>query len=353
LSKPSIPDYGIDRDYKNSSMGYWVIKCFYCGTETSPDKEFPDSVRLREDGTGYLCCKKCKREITITDPGFWIHEVPDLIGIHEGYWPSQLLVPTIDPGQILKDYESPPGGDLGQVKRRRLGLAHIDAEDRLSTPAVYNCCGNEPMAVSHAGPCAIGVDIGKKLHLVIGQKIGEKSYVVFKVGQVDNWEQLADVERKFNVKHEVQDNEPEYHKSREHQKKARHEVFLCQYSETLITGDQWDLNSGIVKVNRTETLDRNHSLITARGGLILPRAGSDEMKLFAEQMCNVARVPIQNETTKQFVNRYICVNDALNDHYRHAFNYFQLAADRMIPVGYSGVNENVRQTTAGTQSRPY
>lgn len=341
LSTPTIPDYGIARRYDESDQRIWPIRCQHCNHETCLEIEFPDCLGVRSDGSVFRKCSKCGKEIYPRD-GLWVPRYPDRDRI--GHWISQLNSVYIDPGDILKAFENPPNGNLQEVYNSKLGMPYISAENRLTQSDVYACCGLNAMQMSHVGPCAMGVDVGSTLHVVIGCRISREQYKIVKVARVSKFEDVHDLADRYNVTNCVIDAMPETHKVREFQKHEPYEVFLCEYLEKLSTGPVWNLDAGIVKAHRTEVCDQTHTLITTPGMCLLPRR-SEEIEEYAKEMCSIAKVLEEDLETGGRVYRYRKLGE---DHYRHATNYFFLAAQRVGIVSDSG-RKRIRQETADSE----
>ncbi len=327
ISNPTIPDYGVDAKFTVSSQEFWHIKCQKCNEWTSPDEEFPNCVAIRSNGTGYLQCKKCGSEIFIRH-GDYVAKCPSETEIIGRHW-SQLTSAYVDPATIVRAYDNPPDGNIGDVHRLMLGRPYIEAENRLTMADVYNCCGPEAMLMSHKGPCAMGVDIGKVLHVIIGYKRNDKQFVLVKICEVPDWNACHDLAQRFNVPCEVQDIAPETHMCRKYQAAESHAVFLCRYSDTQTTSAQYNLKEQIVTVNRTEVCDATHRLVTGDKTLEIPRR-CDAVDEFANHCVNTAKAPFKDDLTGAITYRYVRLDGP--DHYRHALNYFLLAAKRISPV---------------------
>jgi hypothetical protein len=93
----------------------------------------------------------------------------------------------------------------------------------------------------------------------------------------------------------------------------------------VVTGPVWDEEKRVVKVNRTDICDATHDLVSSSGFLVLPRR-SEELDLFAKQVCNAAKVLQEDQETGSREYRYRKLGE---DHYRHALNYFYLASKRI------------------------
>lgn len=342
ISNPTIPDFGIHRIFQQSDQRYWWRECQSCGEWTCAEKSFPECVKIRSDGTGYIGCIKCGKEVFIKD-GKWIPDVPANSDFMHGYQWSQLSSVFNDPAEILANFTDPPEGNLGDVYRLRLGLPYSSKEEKLRKSDVLACCGSDIMGTGHNGPCAMGVDVGKIKHVVIGVKIDNKRYELVKVARCENFGEIHDLAKKFNVKSAVIDLRPYEETVRKFQREEKYRMSLCEYSDTLIQETIWNDKTGVVKVHRTSIFDATHRLIT-ENQLTLPRQ-CPAIEQFAVQCCNCARFEEKNKRTKQTVFRYRDTGDKkIGAHYRNALNYFLLAASGW-KIGRVGSTKN-RQTVA-------
>lgn len=322
LGTPTIPDFGIDKLYQNSTQRIWIIKCKKCNGETCLELEFPECLHERTDGRVYRACKKCGAAIH-PRYGQWVDRYPDREMV--GRWIGQLNSMYVEPAKILRLYRDPPNGNLSEVYNSKLGMAYIAAENRLTMNDIWNVLGQDPMAVEHEGPTAMGVDIGKDINVVIGVRPNNKRLKIIKTARVSTFEDLHDLGKKFNVKCAVMDMYPETRKCREFQKEEKYQVFLCAYSEHQRGDWQWNEKDGEVVANRTEICDATHELVTKEGLLELPRK-SEELEEYAKQMISMAKILDEDEDTGSKIYRYKKLGA---DHYRHATNYLLLAKDRI------------------------
>ena len=352
LANPTIPDTGIDRLYEHESdRRIYLIKCEHCGHETCMELEFPDCLKKRKvkganggnggtfDSIGgyevYRACSKCGKEI-FSDNGRWEARSPEKSEYMHGYWNSQIIQPNTDLNEFLHSWETL---ELQQNVIRattdfynlRLGMAYIAAEDRLTPNDVYNVCTLEPMLSGFQGPCAMGVDIGTGVgsikHCVIGYRPNESSLKICKLVQVSNFNDIWYLTRKFNVHCIVLDAAPEKTKVIELIDDLTYEGFACTYDRSQRTVPNWDSKQRTVKINRTDICDATHNLITVPGRISLPHR-NDELEIYAKQMSNIAKVLKVDEISgsREFFYRRV---GSGQDHYRHATNYFLLAADRI------------------------
>lgn len=333
LGTPTIPDYGIDKLYQQSDQRVWMVECPSCGKEASLDLEFPHSLRRKLDGTVYRACIYCHTEVH-PSKGRWVAQYPSRSKSLVGWWISQLNSNYVDPTLILDKYEDPPNGNLAEIMNSMLGRAYIPAENRLTHADVYACCGNDAMLNKHEGPCCMGVDVGRTLHVVIGQRISRKTLKILHVGRYQSFNSLHDLARDFNVKSAVIDLFPEKRKVVEWQKQENFSVFGCTYVETRTGQIAWDERENIIKGNRTEICDMTHDLVVTPGRLVLPRRNT-EIDEFTKELCNIAKVLDEDPDTGSKTFRYKKLST--NDHYRHALNYCLLASERVGTVSDSKI----------------
>jgi hypothetical protein len=359
VSNPTAPDRGIADAFFRGDQQYWERQC-ECGTWVNALRLFmadPEkTVRIREDGTGYVACPKCGREVgprrgpqSIQLPGRWVADCPENAKVCESRQYNQFMNVNIDPAETLRRFRDPPQGDLANVYRVWLGLPYVPKESQLTETDVFECCGHEGMADSSVGPCAMGVDKGDTLmHVVIGRRIGRERYELQKICQVpaDGWKNtLHDLARKFNVRSAVVDIRPGATDGREFQKAEPYRVLLCEYTENPLTDNQVDEVKKVVKAYRTGLLDTTHNLFVDRN-IVLPRRDA-ALNLFARQCCDPVKILETNKKSGVQVYRYISTRKG--DHYRHALGYFYLAAQSVSVVQPGDCWNRQRRTTAITE----
>lgn len=322
LSNPTLPGCGIDVFFEQSDQRYLYRKCS-CGTWMCADLSFPECVHVRENGTGFIACPKCDKEV-----GFqtceWRPTKSENSDYMHGYQWSQLDSIFNDPYQIVKDIEDPPLDNLADVYRLKLGLPYVGAEDKLTTNQVFGLCNQDTMYPSHSGPCAMGVDVGKIKHVVIGVRKDHEQFQILKAARLSTWNDIHDLARKFNVKSCVIDIRPYEDMARAFQAAESYRIFLCEYSDNAMHDVVWNEKTKVVTAYRTGIFDKTHRLVD-EAKLIIPRKG-EEINEFVAQVCGAAKVAEINKRNGEAIYRYRKVGSA-GDHYRNALNYFILAAD--------------------------
>ncbi len=315
LSNPTLPDYGIDKAFQETDQRFWHVKCEKCGEYTCLEVTFPDCL-LEIGGRAIRACQKCNAELN-PSIGEWVAKHP---GVTEkrGYHYSQLFSHYIDPAEILRQFRT--ANNLTEFYNLKLGMAYVEATNRLTVQEVLALCGNEGIASSDPGPCSMGIDQGKLLHVVIGKREWQRAGKIVHAGEYQAWEELDRLMKVFNVSRCVVDALPETRNARAFAEKHKGKVFLSYYSEHQKSGYKWNDGDLTVHSNRTESLDASHVEIQfAR--IALPRE-CDIIRGFAEHCSNTAKKLEEDEETGS--KRYVYVKLG-PDHFRHAFNYEAMA----------------------------
>lgn len=327
LSNPTLPGYGVDKAFCETDQRYWLLKCGKCGEYTCLEDEFPNCL-LRVGDTVIRACKKCMAELNPAIGG-WVAKRPE-IKDKRGYHYSQLFSQYVSPAEILNQFETTD--NLTEFYNLKIGIAYVEAENRLSPNDLRACCGAEPMSLGHFGPCFMGIDVGTLLHVVIGVKPSDFSREILYMGRLSSFNDAHDLAKKFKVRSCVIDALPETRMAREFQQSEKYEIFLCYYNENQKGSAAWDSKKGIMQVNRTEIMDAIRHRATTPGAFILPRPGPQEMEIYISEMCNLAKVLEEDEETGS--RKYVYRNLG-PDHYRHATAYALLASERVGAVDYT------------------
>jgi len=348
ISNPTTPGFGISKIFDNSDQRHWFRKC-KCGHFTCAELSFPGCVLRHKDSDhrhkGYIACDKCKEELPIY-PGEWVAQYPSNTDMR-GYQHSQLTTVFNDPWEILGEYNDPPHNNLADVVSLRLGFPYANSEDLLTRENVYALCGPDLPFSAHNGPCAMGVDVGKTFHVIIGARTANDQYQIFYTGTCKDWPEIHQLARHFNVKSSVIDIRPYENSARRFQKEEPYKIYLCEYKETQILQPNFSLQTGVVQVGRTWILDETHNLVVTPGRLKIPKMNA-HTKTFAHQLCQTAKQRIIDKQSGESKYRYVKVGDK-QDHFRHALNYFALACmgNKVAKLG-----NYARQRTATNEYQP-
>jgi len=320
LSNPTLPDYGIDVDFQLSDQRYWLLKCPKCGKYTCMEDTFPDCLH-QTNGHYIRLCQHCRDAELDPAQGEWVAKKPSVTEIR-GYQYSQLYSQFVTPDEIMDEWLT--AKNISDFWNLTIGLPHVEAENRLTLEEVLALCGSDGIALSDNGPCSMGVDQGKDLHVVIGKKDEHAFGKIVHVGIYKDWEELDRLMRNFKVAFCVVDALPETRNARAFANRFEGKVYLSYYNEHQKSGYALDEGKMIVNANRTETLDTSHNEVMEEG-LILPKR-CEMTEIFAEHLHNVAKKLEENEKTGE--KRYVYVRLG-PDHFRHALNYECIARENV------------------------
>lgn len=320
LSNPTLPDYGINEAFQTTDQRYWLLKCQKCSEYTCLEDTFPDCL-VEFRGRVIRLCQHCRDRELDPSIGQWVAKKSSITD-KRGYHYSQLFSLFVDPGEILHEFRTT--NHLTNFYNLTIGIPYVEAENRLPVEAVLSLCGDEGIADHDDGPCSMGVDQGKDLHVVIGKKHLGKGGRIVHLGIYRDWEDLDGLMKNFHVSRCVADALPETRNARDFAKRWKGKVFLNFYNDNQKGSYAWDEEKLIVQCNRTESMDASHNQLM-RELIILPRE-SDMVREFARHCNGVAKKLEEDEATGS--KRYVYVR-LKPDHFRHAFNYDRMAAEVM------------------------
>ncbi len=177
----------------------------------------------------------------------------------------------------------------------------------------------------------MGADVGIKLHVVIRQHLGEDRTRALFIGEVDTFEELAELMTRYDVRRCVIDALPDIHKAREFARARPGKVWLAYYDRQ-DTDHLWVKGKGsdvaTVHINRVQSLDEVFALFQ-EGQAELP---SDARHLggrveggvgeYYREMMALKRT-LEENAQGNWVARY--VSEGRADHYAHAEVYCLLA----------------------------
>jgi hypothetical protein len=331
ISNPLSENSGSHKLFIQSTQRLWHRLCPHCMKYTCPDEEFfirPEKIITPACTRGMIHCIHCGK----LTPMFYFDKKS---GKSSGYVPkytddrkwigrhwSHLNSVRSNAWDILQDFQNPPEGNLGDVMRNKLGRPYTSKEDQLKDSDVRACCSREPMLYGHNGPCIMGVDVMKIIHYCIGSRVSRETYEIFKAGTCQDFKELYDIAKRFNVRTAGIDVAPDIHAAKTFQtdlKTIGCKAFLVDYRASRAVGGYGiDEVNNIIKANRTEAMDMTHNMVMQKQ-IILPR--SDLCEEFIKQICDPFKIQTKNEKTGLPEFRY----KGSADHYRHGLNYMVLA----------------------------
>ncbi len=337
LGSPTIPDVGIDKVFGKSDQKFRMIKCMACNGYTCIAEEFPKSIKYARKTTHerykpHYGCIKCGKEIFVKD-GEYVAKFPDRYNTKRpdegisGYHVSHFITPHCDLSLVMRKHEEALTDEslMGKFYNKFLGFAYIPLEDRLRQQDVFDCCGDDLMKTSSILGTAMGVDIMKTNRVVVAEKKDKEKAKIIYMARVSGFDAAYDLAIKFNCKSIVACLRPYEESFRKFQAKCKKKdirVFGSEYRDKQRNLLKTDDESGVYVVSRTEMMDKTHGWVK-NGKLEIPRK-CEEVKVFAKEVCNTAKVLETNEKTGDRIYRYRPIGDKA-EHYRHTLNYLWLA----------------------------
>ncbi len=324
LGHPSIPEYGIDLEYRNSDQRRWMIPCHHCREYTCLEAEFPDCFGKTKDGEVFRACRKCGKEI-IVNHGEWVALHPGR-EVH-GYWVSQLLSATKPPGAVLKEYENcmKTGRGIGAFHNMVMGMAYADLDQSIDADTILSLCDEKVLSAKvHEGGTFGGADVGaKNIHACFGvhEADGIETYLCFP--ELETFDELYDLSRALHCQCLVIDVMAEARAVGDYLGRDS-SAWGCRYVEGPYVLPKWDSRTRVVTVGRTQTLDESHHAMVNKKVRFHRRSSNLEDHV-VPQLTNLVRIITEDQLSGQRKPRWV-VRGPKNDHWRHAFNYSQIAS---------------------------
>lgn len=312
LSVPTIPDFGINKEFKATDQCHFAFKCEACSTWNILEENFPQCFKLNAAGLYYRACKKCKNELSMTK-GQWVRKTHSPL---RGYQISQLYSPWTTPTEIMHEFHTTEF--MSHFYSHVLGLPYISATDRVMAESILAQCSRRPMVSGTNQPTVMGIDQGAKLHTVILE--AKKPYNLIFAGELNTFEEVDHYIKKYSVRCMVIDAMPEMRKARELRQRNKGKVWLCFYNDNQKGSYAWKEDEGIVSVNRTESLDVGTDVLL--NNLLGLPLRDPMIELFAKHCENIVKIVEENKETRS--KRYVYKALAA-DHFRHALNYALIA----------------------------
>ena len=332
-STPRLPEAGINGLYLQSDQRRYFLPCSRCGLEQPLSWE-----ANVDDERALVVCHSCRAPMDVRATGRWISQAPGNERIH-GYHLSRLYSPWANIGDMVEASQATTPAALLEFQNSDLGEAFAPPGGGVSVDVLDRCRRYD--LEDYAGqPCAMGVDVGTKLHVVVREATGEgggdedRQPLLRLVAELDSFSELDALLERFNVGECVIDALPETRLAREFALRHRGRVWLAQYDRrepgherVRGRGDGAD----IYHINRAEALDEMYQRFhcgeaalpaDARqlGGRVKEGVGEYYRHLLA------LKRTLEQDSQGNWVAKW--VDNGRADHYAHAEVYCLLAARR-------------------------
>lgn len=233
FSHPSVPNNGVDIEWQLSDQKEWFITCPHCKQEqclswnTENFSDMSISIERRE-----FVCKRCQGMLSPKDRalGRWIAQKPG--AEWSGYHVSLLMAPWIMAGEIVDKFNDPKQ-TLDYFYNKVLGLPYAGSGNVVSEDMILGAVTAERN--NYKDRLVIGVDTGKKLHYVVGNKQGLVDHGVKQYYEADESmgirleDSLEYYLKKFEDSRMVIDEGGDIIGPRKLREKYPGRVYLCHY----------------------------------------------------------------------------------------------------------------------------
>jgi len=340
FSNPSYPSDSPDRPninyyWNRSDQKHWFVKCD-CGQGNFGGWQYlnwPDSFDLERK---VYRCLHCGKEITAqhVSDGRWVAKYPSRNSNNDpsGYWISRMCAPWISAADIIQEQEE--AKTEAYFYNFILGLPYLASDVKIDRSLVLqNVTETAP-----SGGIAMGVDVGERLHVVIGDAKG-----VISVSECD-WESLDTFVKSYDPRQIVIDAMPEITKAKEFQKRWYGRVLRCYYREEKLGKPAQqetyniDHKEGVIQAWRTECID-----------LLIDDLANHNVLFYASPKLNLTEGRRGQSYCDHWESIYLVKDEDTEvrrwehsgaDHFMHATVYYWLARQTMGP---ESLNRILRQ----------
>lgn len=266
---PTVPQWGVAKQYDLSDQRVWMVKCSSCRTHQEIDFfKNVDQNRL------LVVCEKCTKPLDVTK-GEWVAKYPDRTV--PGYHVHRLLVPgTRHLADIVKASKDREPYKVQIFWNKDLGLPFAPKEGRLSREALaaaQSRGGGYVQVPGYVGGglVTMGVDVAstRSLHVRISLHLEGRLKQALFIGEVDSFDEVAALMGRYSVNMACVDHLPEGRLAMAFAERFAGQVFLVHFAPTT-QNDALKVDEATRKigVKRTEAMDGVISVIRQQRNLL-------------------------------------------------------------------------------------
>lgn len=348
LSTPSVPNFGINSHYKNSTEEHYFFRCPRCSRWiellfpecliiTSEDKH---DIKIKDS---YLICNKCKGSLPHKEKTQFLQEA-EWVPTHKdrisrGFHVNQLYSSTVKPYEIAIKYINSQLNptDEQEFFNSVLGLPHEVQGARVLDSDIDAATGTftKYLTPPNSGFITMGVDVGTWLHYEIDQWLTPEKCTLIMEGKVKHFREIYDLFVKYQCSSGIIDANPERRAAKELCEELGGLMKMCFYVRGITGKDikQHSDEANSVSVDRTSWMDAALGRYHNRT-ITVPRDLSME---YREHIKTPIRV-YEKDKDGNPIGRYVKPDNAA-DHLAHARTYSEIAC----ALGSNlGGNQNIR-----------
>jgi len=333
VGTPTVPKFGMDALWQDSSQTHWCVRCPACGDEQP--LSWPDGVAVDASEPYYICARGHELTREVIRAGRWV----DARTVGDPTWRiyhvSRLLLPNWPAGRIVEAHAREDFPEL--FANQVLGEAATSGEAQVDEAVLAKVMIDFPALESSEEYCFLGCDQSPRAgehRVVIGLPDAEEGLRSIVHVETCDWDRLARLMEMFRVDVAVIDAQPETTKARELAAQFRGRVWLAWYPNMPTKEREVykrDRQKRTVNIDRTASLDLSAARLRGQQDFFCAMPADLRAKFIAE-MCAPQRT-VQIDDHGQPHARWV---ETGPDHFRHAHNYMTIAAmifGRRMPAG--------------------
>ncbi len=312
ISTPTIPNYGISKEFEETTKNLWVVDCRACGhrQEVKIDNIIDEEYR----------CLKCK-EILDRENGKWeAQQKSEVAGFHI----TQLMAGWLPASEILRKRER-------YIFKRDffnfvLGEEYYGGEEMVTRADILALLYDGKEIPDEGTKTAVGIDWGD-----ISWAVVRRGNTILHIQKITgdtrtHPKQVAELMEKFNA-YAVCDFGYGDTKNKALIDWFPKKVWQCLYTAKTIF-PRFDDNDRKVHIDRTLSLKESFEEIKAKGVRIV---ATPEINVFISHFGNMVEKKSMDEHGQMKED----IQSAGDDHYAHAYNYARLLFIRKNQADYS------------------
>jgi hypothetical protein len=242
LSTPTVPDYGIDIEFKRSDQRYYIFKCRHCKTWTCLEDEFfegnIDRILIvdKKHPNGFRACKKCGKPLNLSR-GKWVPKAPqnkDRVGWHL----SQLFSQMVTAREIIYDFNNTR--NITEFYNSTIGFPWIERDKILNGLAELDACIDKDKKAQWENKgdgknkYVLGADQGDVCHVVIKKILPNGQTQIARLEIIEGPEpfrRIGQLINLFNVDKAVIDAMPNHVNAKKLVRDFLGRVYIAFYNE--------------------------------------------------------------------------------------------------------------------------
>lgn len=246
VSTPTIPNYGIDAEYRKGDQRLWHVRCS-CG-EWTPMKGMETFANVLDHATATLLCPKCAKALDVRQ-GEWVATYTDDTSRPISYWAPKFVASGVDLAAVIERSKATKETQQRAFHNEDLGEGWQPASAGLTDEQLAAATRAYAMADSYTGyePVTMGVDVAasRALNVRISRHLDEHTKTALWIGEVEDgrapwgptsltkWEILGECMSRFRVHMLVIDHMPDPTLARGFCERFAGRAYRVQWHDTL------------------------------------------------------------------------------------------------------------------------